>query len=78
MLVELRNTILIPFILPNIFAIAQKLDDKHIFQTEIFPHLTKILLMEEPFQIPLLCLQHLEFMIGQLEPSMVQTSTPCS
>lgn len=69
--VELRNEPLIPIILPLIFSAAKFLD-KESFKNYVFPQVSSLLLTEEPFQVPLIFLQNLEFMISSTDQSVIQ------
>jgi len=65
LLVELRNYILVPLILPNLFVIAEMLD-KAIFVSKIFPALIPLFNIKDPFQIVLSLLQRVDFFIQRL------------
>jgi SCY1-like protein 2 len=67
---ELRNSILVPFVLPNIFAIAELLD-KSVFVSKIFPAMLPLFTLKEPFQAILLLLQKLDFFLQRLPAAVI-------
>lgn len=78
LLAELRNTILVPLLLPNIFTILElieKVDNvttperNGIFATQVLPELKSLVSIKEPLQIAVLLIQRLEFMSKRLPDS---------
>eukprot|EP01130_Rhizamoeba_saxonica_P005171 TRINITY_DN206_c0_g1_i1.p1 TRINITY_DN206_c0_g1~~TRINITY_DN206_c0_g1_i1.p1 ORF type:complete len:1032 (-),score=234.14 TRINITY_DN206_c0_g1_i1:38-2674(-) len=66
LLQELRNTQLIPFLLPNIFAISKELTATS-FQKNVFKQLIPVFEMSEPHQVKLILMQNL--------PEIIEKST---
>jgi SCY1-like protein 2 len=71
---ELRNFVLAPFILPNVFTASTLLDsgNQKIFGQKILPQLAPLFAVREPYQIPLLLLQHLEFIYSRATPQQAK------
>ena len=82
LLSELRNTILVPLLLPNIFAILElieKVDSvttperNGVFATQVLPELKPLVQIKEPLQIAVLLIQRLEFMSKRLPDSGISS-----
>jgi SCY1-like protein 2 len=83
LLAELRNTILIPLILPNLFLIAEMLEKNAnqtnppkngTFATMIYPAIAPLSVIAEPFQIVVILLQKLEFMSKRISEQAISRS----
>lgn len=65
---ELKNLILVPFLLPCLFTIVEMVNSspdkggKSFFQTRIFPHLLPLFTIKEPIQVALLLLQRVDLL----------------
>lgn len=79
---ELRNTILVPLVLPNIFTILEmiervdsstKPERNGVFATQVLPELKSLVQIKEPLQISVLLLQRLEFMSKRIPESSVSS-----
>jgi SCY1-like protein 2 len=84
LLLELRNTILVPLLLPNLFLIAEMIEKNAnvgtviprtgTFANSIYPAIAPLVLIPEPFQTVVILLQRLEFMSKRLPESVVSKS----
>ncbi|XP_065211697.1 SCY1-like protein 2 isoform X2 [Planococcus citri] len=59
---EFVNPTMVPFVLPSVFAISEGCT-KEEFTRYILPYLKRVLRMQEPVQIQLICLQKVELML---------------
>ena len=78
LIAELRNTILVPLVLPNIFTIiemiekaekTEKIERTGIFATMVLPELKPLVTIREPLQISVILLQRLEFISKRIPES---------
>ncbi|KAG0142147.1 hypothetical protein CROQUDRAFT_82469 [Cronartium quercuum f. sp. fusiforme G11] len=69
LLEEIRKTILIPFLLPNIFYIAKQMNIES-FRQELLPHLIPLFKIKEPPQIILTLIDHLTILKEKSTPEI--------
>ena len=69
LLEETRKAGLVPFLLPNILAIATKMDDD-TFRAEVLPGLKPLFAMKEPPQALLALLDSLPLLMGKCTPAV--------
>lgn len=83
LLAELRNTILAPLLLPNIFTVIEMIEKADntatpqrngIFAAKVLPAIQPLMKVTEPFQITVFFLQRLEFMSKRIAENRVSSS----
>lgn len=74
LLQELRNTIFIPLILPNIFHLCETVSDESLFYRKAYPSLVNVMKIFQPFQIPLIFLNNIEMMAKRIKDSDINTT----
>ncbi|OAV97373.1 SCY1 protein kinase [Puccinia triticina 1-1 BBBD Race 1] len=66
---ECRKHVLLPFLLPNIFFIAQQMESEE-FRTELLPHLTRLFSIKDPPQSILILLDNLSVFQSKATPQV--------
>lgn len=59
---EFVNPMMVPFVLPNVFAITENCT-KEDYTSHILPHLKTVMVLQEPIQILLLLMQRMELLL---------------
>lgn len=67
LLEELKHTVLVPIILPNIFCICEIVNDDSMFYFDVFPKLIPLTKVTEPFQIPLIMMKNFEYIAKRIK-----------
>ncbi|XP_076472048.1 SCY1-like protein 2 [Babylonia areolata] len=68
---EALNPDMVPFLLPNIFLVAQQSTDAE-YRVQIFPHLAPLFKLKEPVQVVLLFLQNMNLLLSKTPKSDIQ------
>ncbi|PLW24319.1 hypothetical protein PCANC_00924 [Puccinia coronata f. sp. avenae] len=66
---ECRKHVLLPFLLPNIFLIAQQMENEE-FRSELLPHLTRLFAIKDPPQNILILLDNLSVFQTKATPQV--------
>eukprot|EP01135_Chromosphaera_perkinsii_P011581 Nk52_evm20s2449 gene=Nk52_evmTU20s2449 len=67
LLEELKTTLQIPFVLPNVFIIAEGCN-KREFQELVFPALVPVFRIEDPIQVVLILMQRMDLLLQKTGP----------
>nr|XP_039251440.1 SCY1-like protein 2 isoform X1 [Styela clava]XP_039251442.1 SCY1-like protein 2 isoform X1 [Styela clava] len=68
---EFANSDMLPFVLPNVLAIAEDCDEKE-FRTLVFPALLPIFKVQSPIQVLLIFLQKMDLLLKKTSKEMAQ------